>query len=219
MYHKKLSSLALLVSVGFTNIAFADVASNNQSGFYVGVDAGATNLMDKESHSVNPESHQLNVIGPTAGILAGYDYGINAFWRIGIEAFANLTQLSADIKHAPDTYQVKQNYNFGLRLLPAYAFTPCTLGYLIFGYANGQFKINDNGVYGIVNNTFHQSGFQTGLGLTIIASKNVQWRLSSIYTAYSSSTTSGIGLTTPTQSYTNRFRQLSGELALIYKFT
>ncbi len=223
----KIFSLILKIAIYFfalSNIAFAlakgEMASSliTQNGFYVGGDMGAADFMDKESHSVNPESHQLGAVGAVGGGVIGYDYGINNNYRVAIEGFIDANNLNANIKHAPSTYKMSQQYNIGVRLLPEYVFTPYTVGHFIVGYANGRFTINDNGVYGFINTSYNQSGFQTGAGLTTVLIKNIFVRLDALYTSFPSSTKQGVGLSTPTQNYTNRFSQLAGEFAVIYKF-
>lgn len=205
------------------NVCDADVSALNsslltQNGFYVAGDIGAADFMTKESHSVTPESHQLGSVGGVGGIFAGYDYGINCAIRLAVEGFADVTDLNTNLQHSPNTYEMRQYYNIGLRLLPEYVFTPFTVGHFIVGYTNGRFNINDNGVYGLVNSTYNLSGIQTGLGFTTALQNNIFIRLDGLYDSYPSHTSQGVGLSTPTQMYTNRFSQLGGELSVIYKF-
>lgn len=214
--------IPLTVSIGllsFNESAVATVAMQN--GFYLGVDVGAANLMDKESHSVNAESHQLGDVGVVGGGFFGYDHCLTQKTRIAIEGFIDALGSQTSIQHAGNTYKMNQQYNAGVRLLPAYLFTPYTLGHLILGYANGRFQIKDNGVYGLVNTRYNKSGFQTGLGLATALPHNFLIRLDALYTLYGSNTNRGTGLpgAPASQFYTNRFSQLAGELALYYKFT
>jgi opacity protein-like surface antigen len=209
MQNKILTLIALL---GISNTAFA------ANGFYIGASAGAADFMNKESHSVAPESHQLGSIGAVGGLFGGYDVDLNNWARLGIEGFVEATSLSTSISHAANTYQMNEDYNFGIRLLPEYVFSQATVGHIILGYVNGRFRIQDNGVYGIINTTYHQSGMQTGLGISTALQNNFFIRLDALYDAYASTTNTGTGLTTPTQSYTNRFSQLAGELGILYKF-
>lgn len=215
--NNKILSTTLKVLVSFfcvSNIVFA----GQVNGFYMGADIGAADLMTKESHTVSPESHQLGSIGAVGGGFIGYDYGINENIRFAIEGFAEATNLNTRLQHASSTYKMEQLYNLGIRVLPEYVFTPFTVGHLIFGYVNGRFHINDNGVYGFINTCYNQSGFQTGLGMTTALRNNVFVRLDALYDAYASNTNKGVGLSTPAQFYTNRFSQLAGEFAVIYKF-
>lgn len=208
--------LAIFIT-GFT-LSAANIV-NAQNNFYVGVDAGAADLMNKESHSVNPESHNLGALGPVAGIYAGYAYSVTSQYQIAIEAFLDGVWLQTEIQHANNTYKMNQFYNVGVRLLPAYAFTPYTFGHLILGYANGRFRIKDNGVYGFINSSFNLSGFQAGFGFDTVLTNNFFIRLDALYDIYSSITKTGTGLTTGSiQNYTNRFSQLGGELSVLYKF-
>lgn len=131
------------------------------------------------------------------------------------------TGLNTSLSHAPNTYQMNQRYNVGVRVLPEYVFTPYTSGHWIFGYANGRFHINDNGVYGLINTEYNRSGFQTGAGFTTVLRDNLLLRMDGLYNIYSSNISQGIGLATSGQAsqfYTNKFSQLAGEFSLIYKF-
>jgi opacity protein-like surface antigen len=188
------------------------------NSFYIGGDIGAANFMNKESHSVQSESHQLGSMGAFGGIFVGYDFGVMRAIRVAIEAFADTTDLETSLKHSANTYKMEQDYNLGLRILPEYVFTPFTIGHLIFGYVNGRFHINDDGVYGFINKSYNRSGFQAGLGMTTVFTNAISIRLDALYDGYSSSTNQGVGLSTSTQLYTNKFSQLAGELSVIYKF-
>jgi hypothetical protein len=217
------NKIFIIISLCFIGATHANATPLQSSlmttnGFYVAGAVGAANLMTKESHSVAPESHQLGSLGPVGDIFVGYDYGFNNQVRLAAEGFVEAANQSASISHGANTYKMEQDYNLGVRLLPEYVFTPFTVGHVILGYVNGRFHINDNGVYGVINTTYHQGGFQTGAGFATAIQKNIFIRLDALYDTYPSSTHTGIGLTTPTQSYTNRFSQLAGELALIYKF-
>lgn len=200
-------------------VKFTPVPSKKNS-FYIGIDAGAADLMNKESHSVNPESHNLGVIGPVAGAYAGYDFGIVSQFRAAVEIFLDVTDLQTRIVHDNNTYRMYQYYNTGIRLLPAYVFEPQTTAHLIFGYANGRFKIKDNGVYGLVSDSYNSGGYQVGMGFDTQLQEHFFVRLDALYNSYGSTTKQGTGLTGAgsTQSYTNRFSQLAGELSLYYRF-
>jgi opacity protein-like surface antigen len=219
----KMVSIAFACFFSFTNLTLAakmpivGTSLITQNGFYIGADVGAADFMDKESHTVTPESHQLGSIGAVGGIFIGYDYGLNNKVRLAVEGFADATDLNTSLQHASNTYKMDQDYNLGLRLLPEYVFTPFTVGHVILGYANGRFHINDNGVYGLINTSYNQSGFQTGLGVTTALKNNIFIRLDALYDTYPSKTNQGVGLTSPTQSYSNRFSQLAGEFSVIYK--
>src|SRR3990167_2261668 len=208
--------LALLASMMFAGVA---QAAHTDNGFYLGVDAGAANLMDKESHSVASESHQLAAAGPVFGAYLGYDYGITNTFRLALEAFLDATLMQTSIQHAPNTYNMNQLYNMGIRLLPAYVFTAETTGHFIVGYTNGRFKIKDNGVYGMVNSTYNTCGLQFGFGADTALINNFFVRLDALYDIYNSDTKTGTGLApAASQFYTNRFSQLAGELSVYYKF-
>lgn len=218
------SLIASICLMGATNIACAESASVmetsviTKNGFYIAGDIGAADLMTKESHSVAPESHQLGSIGAVGGAFVGYDYGFNNRVRFAVEGFIEAANQSASISHGSNTYTMQQDYNLGVRVLPEYVFTPFTVGHIILGYVNGRFHINDNGVYGIINTAYHQSGFQAGAGFTTAVWNNILFRLDALYDAYPSNTSTGVGLTTATQGYTNRFSQFGGEFAVVYKF-
>ncbi len=191
-----------------------------QNGFYLAGEIGTASLVDKESHSLLPETHQLGSSGIIGGGYLGYEYGISDYCGLSLEFFADATGFNAAITHEPFTYHHNQSHDIGVRVLPEYAFTPETTGHIILGYSNGQFNISDNGVYGYIDNSFTTNGFQTGLGFTTLLRDNFSLRFDAIYDIYASETRSGAGLTAgTTQLYTNAFSTLAGELSLIYKFS
>lgn len=206
----------LIFLLGMSNHVFA--GNIIQNGLYFGGDIGTANSMTKESHSVNPESHQLGSIGEVAGLYLGYDYQLANCLGVALEGFADVTNNNTYLKHSANKYNMDQKYQYGLRLLPKYALTHCTALHVIIGYTNAKFHIHDNGVYGYIGKHYHQNGFQTGIGFTTAAMCNFYLRLDALYNTYPSKTNRGVGLTTPTQHYTNRFSQLAGEIAVIYKF-
>lgn len=213
--------LKALVFIGFLGIATGSFAAITDNGFYVGGDIGAANLTNKESHSTNPESHTLGSMGIIGGGFVGYDYGVNCQSRAALEAFVDATGLNTNLQHASSIYKMKQRYNIGVRVLTEYVFTPCTVGHFIVGYVNGRFRIQDNGVYGYVKSAYRRNGFQLGAGLTTTLTDQMFVRVDALYNSYSSHTSKGaalVGTNYPFQFYKNRFKQLAGELSLIYKF-
>jgi hypothetical protein len=189
-----------------------------QNGFYVAGEVGVAGLVDKESHSSSPETHQLGALGIIGGGYAGYEYGFKRY-GLALEFFADATGLNTAITHEPYTYHHHQSYDLGVRVLPEYAFTPTLTGHIVLGYTNGKFNISDNGVYGYINTGYNKSGFQTGLGFTSVLQNNISLRLDAIYDIYASQSSMGLCLTPGTiQLYKNTFSTLSGELSLIYKF-
>src|SRR5580700_11683940 len=134
MTQKILSNIfkTIMCMLGATNIVLAA-----ENSLYIGGAIGAANLMNKESHAIQPESHQLGSIGVIGGGFVGYDFGISNMIRFALEFFADGTDLNTDLQHSSKTYQMKQSYNLGFRVLPEYIITPFTAIHLIFGYANG----------------------------------------------------------------------------------
>lgn len=202
---KILAVMATLLSM--TNVVMAQ-------GLYLGIDAGIADLLNKESHSINPESHQLSKIGPTAGTYLGYAFDLNEQFYIAAEVFIDGTWVQTKIQHAGSIYTQKQFYNLGMRFLPAYAFTTDTFGHIILGYTNARTEIEDYGVYGLVNSIYSTGGFQAGIGFDTALMDNFFIRLDALYNIYRSNTMSGLSL----QRYTNRFSQLEGEVSIFYKW-
>lgn len=214
--------IALLSNCVFANTLF--IAPDCYNNFYVGANLGLASLTDKESTN-NPinDTHYLSSTGLLGGALVGYDFTLRDQFKLGLEAFANVADLSiADNQnYAPITsYTVNMRDNYGIRLLPGFALTPGTVGHLIVGYSYGKFSINDNGNYGIVGTQFNKSGIQFGAGVTTALFKNISVRFDVLYTDYASQSTNGVTTTTPPgiQSYQNNLAVLEGNLALIYKF-
>ena len=214
------SAILLTSSYSFAG-AMGDASFNMiRNGFYIAGEIGTAGLVDKESHSLPSETHQLGAIGIIGGGYIGYEYGINNNYGLALEFFADATGLNAAITHEPSTYHRNQSYDLGVRFLPEYAFTPTTIGHVILGYTNGKFNIYDNGVYGYIDTNYNKSGFQTGLGFTTALKEKLLIRLDAIFDIYASQTNPGLGLTAgTTQLYTNTFSTLAGELSLLYKFS
>ncbi len=208
----------ILLSI-FSSQVFASVSDNH---FYVGGMLGASSLADEESTNTPLyDKHTLGASGFTGGVLAGYNYHLRNQWWLALEAFLNGVSINiADNQnYAPQSsYTVNMRYNTGLRILPAYAFSPSTSGHLILGYASGSFKINDNGNYGIINKTFSRGGLQAGVGLQTALSQHVDLRADALYTSYGSQSSNGVTTSTPpaTQSYRNNLSTLEAGLALVY---
>ncbi len=192
-----------------------------RSGFYVGGDIGLANLIDAESHSVLPESHQLSATGIVGGGLLGLDYALRDKLVFGIEGFINANGLNTAITHPPLSYKQNARYNWGVRVLPKYLFTSNTDGHLLIGYTQAHFNLSDNGVYGLLNSNLNKSGFQGGLGFTVATMHNLLVRLDGLYSIYANSSIIGNGsnLSSSTnQIYKNQFSTLEGDVSLIYKF-
>lgn len=220
MYTKLRKGIFILLTLSSTPL-FA-TAALTPNHFYVGGMVGALSLMDRESTN-NPihDAHYLSALGVIGGILGGYDFQLQRQWRLGLEGFinANSVNISANQNYAPQaSYTVKMHYNFGVRLLPAYEFTPDTEGHIVLGYSNARFNINDNGNYGIINKTFSKGGFQTGLGITTVIIKHLSLRSDVLYTIYSLQTSNGVTTSSPptTQVYNNKLSSLEAELSIIY---
>lgn len=216
MHSLRTVSCALLLN---SSLAFAGV----HNGFYVAADIGAAGIVDKEVHSFNYETHQFGALGLIGGGFIGYRHCLSELTGLGLEFFADATDLNARILHNAQTtsqifvYRQKQRYDIGLRLLPEYHFTPTTSGHVILGYVNGGFNIADDGVYGYVERTYNKSGFQSGLGFTTCINDNFLMRLDGIYNVYSTQTDIGPSLTPGAiQEYTNGFGVLVGQLSIVY---
>lgn len=201
------------------------VFAGSYGNFYAGANIGVASLIDKENTN-NPISdrHDLSASGVLGGGLVGYNFTLQNHFKLGLEGFANYTDLNiADNQnYSPiSSYTVNMRNNVGLRLLPGYEFTADTLGHIILGYSSAKFEINDDGNYGIINSEFRKNGFQFGLGMMTALFKNISIRTDVLYTAYSSQTSHGVTTTTPatTQNYYNSLSTLEGNLALIYNFS
>jgi len=191
--------------------------------FYVGATLGAVGLMDRESTS-NPirDVHYLSASGGLAGILLGFDMYVMDNFTFGLEGFFNRTNVSVSDNQnfTPQTsYIAKMRYNTGLRILPGYEFTPDTKGHLILAWSIGNFKIDDNGNYGIVNDIFSKSGIQMGVGAETALAKHIALRGDTIYTFYPSNATNASTASVPSSSqiYANRFSTLEADLSIVYK--
>lgn len=191
------------------------------SGLYVGADVGLANLMNHASHTSNPLSYQLGSTGIVGGGMIGYNYPLLSELSLAVEGFIDGTGLNTNVGRSVYSYQTHQRYNAGVRFLPKYLFTPSTAFHWSFGYANGYFRIQDTGVYGLINTTQNNNAFQTGPGLSTMVLDNLFFRFDALYNTYSP--TKSLGLALPSsgdafQYYNNQFSQFAGEFSLIYQF-
>ena len=215
------------------NVFSGDMGSSQLTtfmpGWYVGGALGVSDLQDRTSHSVETELHHLGGIGIVGGGVLGYEFNIYEHLKLGVEGFGNAAGLNTAIKHYDLTTGIQDNseefknrYNAGIRILPGYQFNPHSDAHLIFGYANGSFKNNDNGTYGYLNSSFYASGFQSGVGWkTDFFQQSTLLRLDMLYTRYANKTSRGTALAgsgTAFQYYSDTFSTLEADITLIYKF-
>ncbi len=191
-------------------------------GFYLGADLGVSNLLDKLSNVNSIQTQQLGSVGLIGGGFAGYDYSVSDRVKLGMEFFGQANALNTSVQYynPSASYQLSSRYSLGLRVLPGYEFLPGAVGHVILGYSNTQFRMQDNGAYGYLNESVHKSGFQSGLGFLVSATPSFLVRLDAMYTNFASQSSKGFTTTAPRQYqyYTNDFSLLDGALSFIYKF-
>ena len=191
--------------------------SPSQNQLYIGGDIGVANFLDKEKHTVNPESHQLGSMGILGGGFIGYDRVFTPKLRGAVEIFGDATGFNLEISHPPHALNINQRYMIGVRVLPEYVFTPQTTSHIILGYVNGKFNINDDGTYGLINTGYHQNGFQTGAGFTQMLNDHFFIRLNGIYNIFAQQNSLGTTSSALNQTYSETFSSFIGEISLIYQ--
>ncbi|MCR9191949.1 MAG: porin family protein [Gammaproteobacteria bacterium] len=195
---------------------------DDEMGFYIGVDVGVSHLMDNQSTTFPQISRSFSDNGAVGGGLAGYDYIINNRFKLGLEGFMNATDLKFATNNHPNTisYNVRANYNAGMRFLPGMKLAPNVIGHILVGYSNMKFTIKDSGVYGYIDQMINKSGFQCGLGFKITLTRYLSLRTDTLYSTYGTLTSAGNSLSSAYsyQSYVNRFSTVEGEITLVYKF-
>lgn len=226
---RKCRGLLGLLSLLFSGLSFAGSMGEQQAlpydGLYVGGDVGVSNLTDRQSTSPSsPATHQLGATGAVGGGVVGYDYRWSDNLNLGVEWFMNGTGLNVAAEQfyaAFPAYTANMRYDLGVRVLPGYELSPGTVGHVLLGYANGKFHIQDNGDFGVVNQSFSKSGFQSGLGIRTPILGGLSIRGDLLYTIYASQTTAGVTTSSPAtvQNYQNSFATLEGNLTLLYKFS
>lgn len=222
-----------LLSYGFTiffmietQVSFAGVMGETEmfspyDGFYLGANIGVSNLLDKLSYVNGLESAQLGSVGFVGGGFLGYDYSVSDRVKLGMEFFGQGNALNTSVQYydPSTTYQLSSRYSLGFRVLPGYEFLPGAIGHVILGYSNTQFRMQDNGAYGFLNESVHKSGFQSGLGFLVAATPSFLVRLDAMYTNFASQSNKGYtAVPQQYQYYTNDFSLFDGALSLIYKF-
>lgn len=189
-------------------------------GFYIGGQLGVSSLKNKESTANPPEIHTFGDTKFAGGGLAGYDFGYQMF-KMGIEGFFNGQNTDAKAIHNQNNTRLtfKNNYTWGFRALPGLEVTPGTVAHLIVGYANGHFKLKDNGAYVLTHKNYHKSGLQLGAGIKTLAWSNFVLRLDALYTLYGkkSYNTVHAGDFTPDKIH-NKAHTLEAFVVLAYKF-
>mgnify|MGYP000561880903 CR=1 FL=1 len=226
MNNTRPSIRALLLSLLVLNTSclFAGAMGDSDSfaihnRFYFGGNLGAGDFINKEMHTVQPETHQLGSVNFIGGAFIGYDYEFMPRLHGAVEVFGDATGFNLAISHPPYIYTMKQRYDIGVRVLPAYFFNPDFSTHVILGYVNGGFKINDDGTYGFINQKYNQSGFQTGLGFTNNLGANFSYRVDGIYNIFGCQNSIGTTSSGQYQTYSNTFSSFIAELSLIYQFT
>lgn len=222
-----ISHFQKLITVAAFSLFASNVSASalcSYDNFYVGANVAAVSLIDKQK-TENPilDKHRLSSIGVAGGGLIGYDFTLRNRVKLGLEGFAEATNLHVFAKqnYAPvSSYDVKIPYSLGLRLLPGYEWTCGTVVHAILGYASGKFKVKDDGDFGLVNTNFRKSGFQFGLGMKTLICRNFSIRTDLLYTIYSHQDSHGVTTSVPPgiQIYHNKLKTFEGSFSLIYKF-
>ncbi len=195
-----------------------DSGYNDTNGVYLGAAIGVADLIDSQSSP--PTTHQFSATGISGGGLVGYDSSWYGLVRLGLEGFINANGLKVSASTPNNAYTVTQSYATGVRLLPGYELTSGIVGHVLLGYVNAKFSIQDNGDYGYINQSVNQSGFQSGLGMTVALSTQISLRTDLSYTTYGTLASIG-GSNNPSviyQSYSNRLSNIEGDLTLVYQF-
>ncbi len=230
----RLRNISLLLLMVNVSSAFSGSMGNEsiltlEHGAYIGGTIGGSDLQNKTMHDITPEIHHLGGIGVIGGGFLGYDFHFTPKIKMGVEGFANATGLNTAIQHYDQTTGVQTNseemnsrYNVGVRILPAYQFTPDTDGHVIIGYSNAKFKHLDNGTYGYLDTDFNKSGVQGGLGWkSNLPYQHISLRLDMLYTRYAKQNSTGTGLAgsgSAYQYYSDIFSTLEADLSIIYHF-
>lgn len=213
-------------------VVSSSVYADGYENFYLGGDIGISNLVNKQSTvDTVVDTHHMGATGLVGGGLVGYDFSVRERFKLGLEWFMNATALNAsNYQYYPNEngvspdYNTHMKYNVGFRGLPGYAFTPNTVGYLVFGYSYGKFNIQDNGDYGFVSTNINESGFQCGAGIKTPLWNNVYIRTDVLYTTYAPSRVSGVSVNeqgnpgTSSLIYMNSFSTLEADVTFMYKF-
>ena len=205
------SGLALAVS----GTVYAD-------GFYAGLGMGIGGLTDKLSTNLPGQSSSISNISYMGGGIAGYDFNLSSRYNLGLEVFLTGSAAKAVVNNNTNgsSLSIKSAFNYGFRVLPGYKFAPDTIGYLILGVSQNNFKLSDNGVYGNVGDSFYKTGYQIGLGGTSnIWTPNWFVRVDVIYSGYGSHSSNGVTNTGVPNIYRNSLNTVEGMLSFIYHFS
>lgn len=190
-------------------------------GFYAGLGMGIGGLSEKLNTNIPSQSNAISNTSYMGGGMAGYDFNFSNQMNLGLEIFLTGSAAKAVVNSSNATsLSIKSAFNYGLRVLPGYKFAPNTIGYLILGVSQNNFKLSDNGVYGIVNDSFYKMGYQVGLGgTTNLWDQNWFVRADVIYSGYGNHSSNGATTRGVPNVYRSSLNTLEGMLSLVYHFS
>ncbi len=193
-------TLLVVILVAASSVAMAD-------GFYAGVGVGGQNLYTHMNDGAG-RTYDASKIGFTGGVFGGYALNFTNQFNLGTEAFGDFTTAKASVQSISYTASLKEQYNYGVRLLPGYQVAPDTDIHLLLGYIRGNFKFSDSNV-AVGNNTFNLNGFQVGGGMGTNLMKDVAVRGDVVFNGYQNKTVNG---------FQNKPRSITGIASIAYKF-
>lgn len=201
----KLRNLVLVAALSLPVLALADDMSTNPfAGAFAGAGVGYSGN-DAKLSATGATTVDFGKGGLAGQVLGGYNYGIDANWLVGAEAFFSDNTAKVDGTFATDSVTAKMNQVYGADVLLGYAFNQTSLFYGGAGIASSKLKLG-----GDLNNSTHFTGWRVVAGAQQVLTGSLSLRESVDYTMYKSKTIDTVATVKP--------KQFTSMLSLIYTF-
>ncbi len=203
----KLKNLVLAAALSLPMLALADdmsTSNNPFAGMYAGLGLGYTNLsVHRTSGSDDRDYGKGGIAGQ---VLAGYNFGLNANWLVGLQAYVNANNAQPTVYTNSNHYSMSPIY--GADVLLGYAFNQTAMLFGGLGLANSKFKVCD---YSSHKQTFN--GWTGTLGAQETLTDSFSVRESASYTGFKSKS-----IVVGEDTFTYKPTAATAMMSLIYTF-
>jgi len=204
MFRKLIIASAILAATSTVALA--------SSGPYIGGSVGVNSSTFTDTDNVATKaSTDFGGRGAIGNLFAGYGAMVNSNIYLGGEAFADLTNTSAEFKIPGLKKTISQKYGYGISFIPGVMLSDHTMAYGRIGVIRSRFELATD-VQDRSSTTKRQAltGGQIGLGLQTSLTQNLDLRGEYDYTRYREAKFNDTNSIQP--------RSDSFNLGLVYKF-
>lgn len=213
----KLRSLVLLAALSLPVLVFADdMSANPFAGVFAGVGAGytATRADWSDSSTGTIDFAQGSATGQ---VLAGYNYGINANWLIGLQGYFNVAPSRAtaysDENNDP-VLTLKITPVYGIDALLGYSLNQAAMLFAGFGVVDARVEVGAPQNEDLISISNHYTGWTGTLGAQEALTGSFSLREAISYASY----TSKNELEGTSDAYSFKPVQTVGMISCIYTF-